>query len=298
MTDDWNFDDAQGLPSEPESGAPYFIIDGDKGSGTTTTYLSFGGEQVIFSLEGKVHRIIAELRAQGVDTSRFHVYDVSRMYKTGEREIMASAVDCHDRMVNILGRVAKKGGVDWVVFDGLDIIARMEEYRMRYKAKLPLFSGVEWQFWNWRNFGMSDLLTAARAAVKPTGAVCATFYWELQDVIVGGKVVDTVKKRKKWLGKWEKENDVWLTTSRVDRLMPGKAAESKFYVTVFTSKLRTFPTGKQWDVTGTTLGEKLGPEAFHFSAEDLVREARTTVAEDSVATAPGDVEEDPLADLS
>jgi hypothetical protein len=287
--------------SEHEGSFPTWVIDGEKGTGKTETYVTMPYETgLAFSFDGKVHRILNQFPERKPHWAVFNAMllnEVAGSRGPGQEDVglTKAGYDTHDFMmaelrrrdpdpaVRTLGlkemnRLMSEYGflqeatggkpismedyalpqTDVVVFDGLRELSSIEEMRMRYKHKLgPFENFANRGLWKTRRLGMRDLVWAARRAAQK--AVVATTYPMRVEIVKDGVLVET-RTPPNWYDIWETETDLWLRCERDDDT---KVGTSKFFTTVKSSKFKSFPQGRRYDVTGSSFTTKVGKQSFY-----------------------------------
>jgi hypothetical protein len=332
--------------SEHEGSFPTWVIDGEKGTGKTETYVTMPYESgLAFSFDGKVHRILNQfperkphwavfnamllnevagsrgpgledvgLTKAGYDTHDFMMAELRR--RDPDPVVRAIGLKEMNRLMSEYGFLQQATGgkpitmeayalpsVDVVVFDGLRELSTIEEMRMRYKHKLgPFENFANRGLWKTRRLGMRDLVWASRRAAKK--AVIATTYPMRIEIVKDGVLVET-RTPPNWYDIWETESDLWLRCERDDITKDGS---SKFFTTIKSSKFKSFPQGKRYDVTDSSFAAKVRPESFYDLgvvegppiAPDLapLPPGSHVKGPDEMAASPSDAEDDVTAFMS
>jgi len=223
------------------------LIYGDKGTGKTTTAMSFPGEIAVLSFDKKA-AIIKEKMFNG--DKRIHVFDaIKYMDYSSPKTVVASADVTFQYIQALLDYIAKKIKPNWIVIDGAEIFEAICEWTMRYRNKLEAFQGISnLNLWKERRLYIKQIHYKALEVAKR--GIIYTTYCTYDEIIVQGDVVNK-KKVPKWIDVLVTETDFVLMT-QVDDM------NDRFLVKVVSSKDDSFmKTGKLYDVTGETLWQKL-----------------------------------------
>ena len=243
---------------ERGGGQIQITIDGEKGTSKTWTYLSFpfSHRMAVFSYDGKVGRILNNPAfAKRVGTT--HVTDAMK-YVTDmtEKGYPEGAVKTHNFILWCL-KQRQKENWDWIVHDGLDVLAEVQEQRARgargYTAYQPI--GQFDPMWKMRKLGFRDIMNASLLAAKK-GVIWVT-YPRRVEVYQAGVLIET-KSPPNWYDLIEKQTDIWLRCERVDN---AKDRTTKYFVSIRGPKVAGWPE-KTLETTGKHIFELLPPEAF------------------------------------
>jgi hypothetical protein len=126
-------------PSTPSK--EVWLIFGDKGTGKTTTALSFPGEILVLSFDRKSAIIKHNMFN---DDPRIHVFDIVKyMDYTTPESMVASAEKTFNYLNALLDNYTLKyPQPDWIVIDGAQILQQIAEWTMRYRHNLGPFDGI------------------------------------------------------------------------------------------------------------------------------------------------------------
>lgn len=243
IVEEFNFDEEETPPAKE-----VFLIFGDKGTGKTTLALSFPGTIAVLSFDRK-SAIIKATRYN--NDSRIHVYDVIKyMDYSSTTAVCKSAEYTFEYINKLLDYLSKKIKPDWVVIDGAEIFQQICEWTMRARNNLEAFQGISnLNLWKERRLYIRQIHNKA-LNVANKGLIYTT-YVTYSEKIVQGDVVNK-KEVPKWIDVLIFETDYVLYTF-IDDL------NNRFRVKVITSKNdEKLPTGKEYDITGTTLWEVVG----------------------------------------
>ena len=241
--------EAVALPIEEETAAPaktVWLIFGDKGSGKTTTAMSFPGHVLVLSFDRK--SAIIKLNMYNND-GRIRVFDVVKLmdYSTPEK-MLESAERTFEAVLQLLDAYPRVyGKPDWVVIDGAQIMQQVCEWTMRKRHNIGPFDGISnLNLWKERRAYMRDIHN--RALNLARCGIIYTTYTEKDRVIIAGETVHE-KDVPAWVDVLIYETDFVLQTMY-------NPVTKKFEVKVVTSKLdRLLPTGATYDVTNRRFWE-------------------------------------------
>ncbi len=238
------------------SGKEGILFYGHKGSGKTSAAYLLPGKKVVLSYDGKSLRAKEMLRPDDkdivvLDARKYMSHLKSKMTEGGKRTIEYS--------VWLLEEVNKRGGCDWVVIDGLDILLEAAEMAMRYDHKVgPLdpFANLGW--WKDRKLNLRLVYdTAFRVARK---GVVNTTYVDKDDIVNNATLVRRTDVPR-WMDIVMYDTDAVVRT-QID-VVDGK---QRFRLYVVSSKIKRFATGDVLDVTyARTLDE-----AVRVGTEEVV----------------------------
>jgi len=240
------------LPLEEETTIPVktvWLIFGDKGTGKTTTAMSFPGHILVLSFDRK--SAIIKYNMYNNDP-RIKVFDVVRLmdYSSPEK-MLESAERTYEAIIQLLDAYEKVyGKPDWVVIDGAQIMQQICEWTMRKRHNIGPFDGISnLNLWKERRAYMRDIHNKALNLAKC--GIIYTTYTEKDRVIIAGETVHE-KDVPAWIDVLIYETDFVLQTIY-------NPVTKKFEVKVVTSKLdKLIPTGATYDVTGKKLWDVIG----------------------------------------
>jgi hypothetical protein len=240
------------LPIEEEttvSAKTVWLIFGDKGSGKTTTAMSFPGHILVLSFDRK--SAIIKLNMYNND-GRIKVFDVVKLmdYSSPDK-MLESSEKTFELILQLLESYPKVfGNPDWVVIDGAQIMQQICEWTMRKRHNIGPFDGISnLNLWKERRAYMRDIHNRALNIAKK--GVIYTTYVEKDRVIIAGETVHE-KDVPAWVDILIYETDFVLQTTY-------NPVTKKFEVKVVTSKLdKLLPTGATYDVTNRKLWDVVG----------------------------------------
>ena len=240
------------LPLEEETTPPpksVWLIFGDKGTGKTTTALSFPGHILVLSFDRK--SAIVKFNMYNND-SRIRVFDVVKLmdYSTPEK-MLESAERTFTAVLQLLDAYPKVyGSPDWVVIDGSQIMQQICEWTMRKRHNIGPFDGISnLNLWKERRAYMRDIHNRALNIAKK--GVIYTTYVEKDRVIIAGETVHE-KDVPAWIDVLIYETDYVLQTTY-------NPVTKNFEVKVVTSKNdKLLPSGAVYTVTGKRFWEVVG----------------------------------------
>jgi hypothetical protein len=233
-----------------ETSVPVFTGSGEKGVAKTAGVLSFRLAKTAFSYDGKVSNILRRMFPEEIP--RTTVIDAMHYIDYDQEKWTESADKTHRYLLASLERAKPKDGSRGlcIIHDGLDVLAEIEEMRMRFKMKLKPFQGfAERTNWKIRGLGLREILLASEQAVQRNGGGAVVFltYPRRTEVYENGVLVET-QAPPKWYDWIEKRSDVWMEFRRQDARAP--TDRPRFLIYVRTDKLSGWAEGKSYDVTG------------------------------------------------
>lgn len=227
------------------AGKCVITIYGNKGEGKTMFALSFPGKIAALSFDRKTGIIKANFYRE--ESNRIKVYDAVKYLSEDPEEYVSSSLKTYKYVIAILNKV-KEEQPDWVVIDGVEILTRIAEQAMRKIFNLTPFQGIpNLSVWKYRRLIMRNIHNKAVEACKR--GVIYTTYTEKDEIIEEGNIVS-----KKDVPKYF---DILLWETDVVMKAYSKIGEygKKFFIYVDSSKIPTFETGKEFDVTFKRVGD-------------------------------------------
>lgn len=253
--------DLSGFEYEPEkeSGKEGILFFGQKGSGKTSGAYLLPGPKVVLSYDGKSLRAQRTVRPNDdsitvLDARKYVTHIKAKMTEGGRKTI--------DYTIWLLEEVRKRGGCDWVVIDGLDILIEAAEMAMRYDHKIgPLDTFANLGWWKDRKINLRIVHETAFSVAKK-GVIWTTYVDK--DEIVNNATLVKRTDIPKWMDIIMYDTDAVVKT--YTEQIEGK---THFKLHVVSSKIPRFTTGDVLDVTNVlSIGEN--SEGFRVGAEDPV----------------------------
>ena len=162
---------------------------GDKGTGKTTFCLGQSGEIYAFTFDNKTQSI---KRGLYNNDSRIHVIGGSKFLVETKEEVRDSSCKCYDYIMYCLGEIAKKGGCDWIVSDGLRDFAAYAEMKMRAANNIKASEGfANKNLWKERNLFVRDFHRKAIEVARK--GVIYTTYFKLDEITIADGSTKTEK---------------------------------------------------------------------------------------------------------
>lgn len=233
-------------PVTDASGKEGIVFFGHKGSGKTSAAYLLEGEKVVLSFDGKSLRAKETMRPDDksvtvLDMRKYITHWKSKMTEGGKKTI--------DYTVWLLSETAKRGGCDWVIIDGLDILIEQAEMAMRYDHKIgpfDAFASLNW--WKDRKLNIRMVHESAFACARK--GVCWSTYTD-KDEIVNNATLIKKTDVPKWMDIVMYDTDTVIKT-QIDTL----EGKQRFRLYVVTSKIKRFKTGDVLDVTNVLTLDK------------------------------------------
>ncbi|RLC34375.1 MAG: hypothetical protein DRZ76_02780 [Candidatus Nealsonbacteria bacterium] len=214
---------------------------GEKGDGKTTFALSFPGKIAVLSFDNKTTNVWKYVYKTD---PRIKVYNVTEYLEEDPQKYIQSSEWTYEYINFVLDEIKKVEKPDWIIIDGLEILAKIAEMVMRGRNGLTPFQGVvNRNIWKERRLYIRNIHRKALDASKR--GVIYTTYTDRDEIIQEGETVSKVVVPK-WTDVvlWETDIVVHIYTKQED---DGK----KFYMCVSSSKIgNMFETGKIVDITG------------------------------------------------
>jgi len=152
------------------SGKEGIVFFGQKGSGKTSAAYLLEGEKVVLSFDGKSLRVKETMRP---DDKSITVFDTKKYMSHWKHELTASANKNFAYVMYLLGEIEKRGGCDWILIDGLEILIEVAEMKMRYDHKVGPFDGFSnLGFWKDRKMNIRAVYDACYRAAKQGIVFC------------------------------------------------------------------------------------------------------------------------------
>jgi len=240
------------LPIEEETTPPpktVWLIFGDKGTGKTTTAMSFPGHVLVLSFDRKSSIIKYNMYN---NDSRIKVFDVVKLMDySNPQAMLASSEKTFEAVIQLLDNYPKVyGNPDWVVIDGSQLMQQICEWTMRKRHNIGPFDGISnLNLWKERRAYMRDIHNKSLNLARK--GVIYTTYVEKDEVIISGEVVHK-KDVPAWVDVLIYETDYVLQTMY-------NPVTKNFEVKVVTSKNdKLLPSGQIYTVTGRKFWEVVG----------------------------------------
>jgi len=249
-----------GILEEDVPAPPKLIITiyGEKGTGKTTTALSFRERVAAFSFDDKTTIIKANMYK---GDPRIKVFVPVRYWdKSDKNKIPESAKRVWNMMLKTLDWLRDNWRPDWIVVDAVEVLEKLIEQVMRHDFNVGPYDGIaNRNVWKYRKDLFETFLNKAKEVAKY--GVIFTTYPEYSEHISQGEIVNR-KQVPKWADYLQLVTDIVLYTYVDDRT-------NEFKVKVITSKIDEFlPSGKTYTVTGSNLWDvaKLGEKIHKLNA--------------------------------
>jgi hypothetical protein len=228
------------LVEEPIPTKEVWLIFGDKGTGKTTTALSFPGEILVLSFDRKSS--IVKFNMFNNDP-RIHIFDIVKYMDYSTPEAMTASAEKTFEYLNYLldNYLSKYSQPDWVVIDGAQIFQQIAEWTMRHRHDLGPFDGISnLNLWKERRMYIRQIHNKALNIAKR--GIIYTTYVEKDEVVIRGEVV-TRKDAPAWIDVLIYETDYVLYTYFDE-------AKKTYHVRVVSSKNdKKIKSGSELDVT-------------------------------------------------
>jgi len=149
---------------ETESGKEGIVFFGQKGAGKTSAAYLLDGPKVVLSFDGKSLRVKELMRPDDKDIT---VLDASKYISHWKNKMTEAGKKTVEYSKWLLDETAKRGGCDWVIIDGLEMLIEAAEMAMRYDHKIGPFDGfATLGFWKDRKANIR--------AIHDSAFACAT----------------------------------------------------------------------------------------------------------------------------
>ena len=220
---------------------------GEKGTGKTTTAMSFRERVAVFSFDDK--STIVKLNMYNNDPRIKVFVPIRKWDKSDKEKIPESAKKVWNLMLKTLDWLGNNWKPDWIVIDAVEEFEKLIEQVMRYDYGLGPYDGIaNRNIWKYRKDLFHSFLARAKEIAKY--GIIFTTYPEYSEHISQGEVVSR-KPVPKWADYLQLVTDIVLYTFIDDRT-------GEYKVKVITSKLDTFiPSNKTVNVTGTNFWDAL-----------------------------------------
>lgn len=203
MDNDFDFD----FSEEELTDKLVYTIYGEKGSGKSTSSLSFDGKIVCLSFDHKSITIKDEFFKE----RKIKVFDGVRYYEKSPKTQTKSAYKTFHYLQDLLNKfVNSENKPDWIVIDGLEVLNVICEMAMRYDRQYKPYQGISnLNDWKYRNDMLNQLhLLSVKGSNK---GVIYTTYTKIQETMEDGVVIEK-KEIPKWFGNVLMETDIVLKT--------------------------------------------------------------------------------------
>jgi len=204
-----NFD----MSEEEDSIKKVITVYGEKGTGKTTSVFSFKGKKVCISFDHKSTLIKNNFYNGSKD---IRVYDGLRYYDESIKEITKSSVITYEYLKDLIEKQYSKpeNYPDWIIVDGLEIVAVICEMIMRNNHNLgPFEAFANFGYWKERKILMNNLHSIYLKHCKK--GIIYTTYTKDDQVIFNSEVTQS-KKIPKWFGSVLEQTDIVLKTGVID----------------------------------------------------------------------------------
>lgn len=214
-------------------------IYGQKGDGKTVLAFSFPGKIAALCFDRKSQIIKKHFYK---NDERIKVYDVIEYLSEDKDLYTASALTTYNYIKFLLENISKEKP-DWIVIDGLEILANISEMVMRYNNKLTPFQGiVNRNVWKERRLIMRNIHKLALDA--STKGVIYTTYTDKDEIVEEGTI-----KSKQTIPKWT-DVVLWETDFVLHTFSKANKDGRRFYCDIISSKNdEQLKTGKLIDMT-------------------------------------------------
>ncbi len=267
---------------------PVFFIYGDKGVGKTTLAFTFPGELAVISLDNQSKRIKQQFtRFDPAAERRIHVYNGTKYYTYNIENATASGYLSLQYIKTILNSIQ----ADWIIFDGTEILLKICELAMRYINNIPLLSGVEWQYWNYRNYFIRELHNLALNHAK-----VGVIYVDWQVTIDDDSQATTKVAQKavpKWASDIKHDTEFVIYIDRViNKSLKSPVSTTATYIaTVESSKDdRVLKSGQSIDIsnyrpiiTAQTIKEVYGIDVIPYKSPQEIAVAENAKSDNNAA---------------
>jgi hypothetical protein len=225
---------------------PVFFIYGDKGVGKTTLAFTFPGTLAVISFDNQSKRIKDIFtRFDPTTKDRIHVYNGVKYYTYNVETATASGYLSLQYIKTILNSIT----ADWIIFDGTEILLKLCELSMRYINNIPLLSGVEWQYWNYRNYYIREIHNLALKHAR-VGVIYVDWQVTIDDDTIAEKTIQ--KAMPKWASDIKHDTEFVIYVDRViHKSLKSPVSTTVTYIaTVESSKdERILISGQSIDIT-------------------------------------------------
>lgn len=236
---------------EEDTGTPIpklvITIYGEKGTGKTTTAMSFREKVAVFSFDDKSTVVKVNMFK---NDPRIKVFSPMRYWdRTDKDKIPENAKKVWDSINATLEWLGKNWKPDWIVIDAAEEFERLVEQVMRYEYGIGPYEGIaNWNVWKYRRDMVIGFIS--KALLYANRGIIFTTYPEYSEHISQGEVVSR-KAVPKWADYLQLLTDVVIYTFIDERT-------NEYKVKIITSKVdNILPSGKTVTVTNTTLWDAL-----------------------------------------
>lgn len=224
---------------ETESGKEGIVFFGQKGAGKTSAAYLLDGEKVVLSFDGKSLRVKELMRP---DDKNITVLDASKYVSHWKNQMTEGGKKTVEYSKWLLNETAKRGGCDWVVIDGLEMLIEAAEMAMRYDHKIGPFDGfANMGFWKDRRANIRAIHDTAFSCARR--GVVWTSYVDKDEIVNNATLV-----KKTDIPKWM-DIVMYYTDAVVKCQIDTVEGKEHFRLYVISSKIKRFKTGDVLDVT-------------------------------------------------
>ena len=224
---------------ETENGKEGIVYFGQKGAGKTSAAYLLEGKKVVLSFDGKSLRVKELMRPDDGDIT---VLDASKYISHWKNKMTEGGKKTVEYCKWLLNETTKRGGCDWVIIDGLEMLIEAAEMAMRFDHKIGPFDGfANMGFWKDRRANIRAIHDSAFACA--TKGVVWTSYIDKDEIVNNATLV-----KKTDIPKWM-DIVMYYTDAVVKCQIDTIEGKERFRLYVLTSKIRRFKTGDVLDVT-------------------------------------------------
>lgn len=257
---------------EDGGGKEGIVFFGQKGSGKTSGAFMLPGTKFVLSFDRKSLRAKNTMRPED---KTIEVFDAVKYVSHLKNKVTESAAKNFEYVLFLLEECRKRGGVDWVVIDGLDILIEMCEMKMRYDNKLgPFQAFATLGLWKDRKLNIRAIHETAYS-VASKGVVWTTY--ADKDEIVNNATLVRRTDVPKWMDIVMYDTDAVIKT-----VVEHKEGKARFRLEVISSKIARFKTGDIIDVTDKLSLDEGSPAGKLEEVPDLTKAVRRKKARSSI----------------